>query len=98
MPTLAEPKISLWKCSNNFRPDDHVDDAALVAELRQLCTDLRTRLTRRRTCQAHVAEALVEETAAAGPDEAAGSWRPERLRARGALPGRPAIVPVGVLD
>lgn len=40
-----------------------------VAELRQLCTDLRTRLTQRQTCNSHFATALVEQTAAAGPDE-----------------------------
>ncbi|WP_454740251.1 restriction endonuclease subunit S [Cupriavidus necator] len=39
-----------------------------VAELRQLCTDLRMRLTQRQTCQANFAEALVAQTAAAGPD------------------------------
>jgi len=64
-----EPRISLWKCSNYFCPDDHVDDAALVAEPRQVCADLRTRLTQRRTCQSHFGEALVEETATADPDE-----------------------------
>ncbi|SOZ17272.1 restriction endonuclease subunit S [Cupriavidus taiwanensis] len=39
-----------------------------VQELRQLCSDLRTRLTERQTCQVHFAAALVEQTAA-GPDE-----------------------------
>ena len=34
--------------------------AARVAELRQLCADLRQRLTASRTAQGHLAEALVE--------------------------------------
>ncbi|RWA45696.1 hypothetical protein AU476_01285 [Cupriavidus sp. UYMSc13B] len=40
-----------------------------VKALRQLCADLRARLTERQTCQARFAEALVEKTAAAGNNE-----------------------------
>ncbi|WP_316157942.1 restriction endonuclease subunit S [Cupriavidus sp. BIC8F] len=39
-----------------------------VVELRQLCADLRTRLANLQTCQARFAAALVEQTAAAGPE------------------------------
>ncbi|MGA3845330.1 restriction endonuclease subunit S [Ralstonia nicotianae] len=42
---------------------------ARVSELRQLCADLRARLTDRQACQANFASALVEQTAAACPDE-----------------------------
>ncbi|TDF62066.1 restriction endonuclease subunit S [Cupriavidus sp. L7L] len=42
---------------------------ARVAELRQLCADLRARLTARQTCQGNFAATLVEQMAAAGPDE-----------------------------
>lgn len=42
---------------------------ARVAELRQLCADLRTRLTQRQNCHARFAAALVDQTAAAGRDK-----------------------------
>lgn len=41
---------------------------ARVQDLRRLCADLRARLTQRQSCQAHLAAALVEQTAAAGQD------------------------------
>jgi type I restriction enzyme S subunit len=41
---------------------------ARVEDLRQLCADLRARLTGRQICQTRLAEALVEQTAAAGQD------------------------------
>lgn len=42
---------------------------ARVDELRRLCADLRSRLSDRQTCQSNFAEALVEQTAAAGNNE-----------------------------
>ena len=38
-----------------------------VEELRRLCADLRERLTARQTCQAHLAEVLVEQAASSAP-------------------------------
>jgi len=40
-----------------------------VIELRGLCASLRARLTDRQSCQARLAEVLVEQASAAGPDE-----------------------------
>jgi type I restriction enzyme S subunit len=71
--TVAQPtlNIGLIRCALTPLPplQEQRRIATGVDELRRLCADLRKRLTARQTCQAHFAEALVDQVASTAPAE-----------------------------
>ncbi len=74
-PSTAQKNINLEILNSVLIPvpprDEMLRIVARVDELRDLCRVLRARLTARQTCQAHFAEALVEQAASAGSSGAA---------------------------
>jgi type I restriction enzyme S subunit len=71
--TVAQPtlNIGLIRCALTPLPplQEQRRIATGVDELRRLCADLRRRLTARQTCQAHFAEALIDQVASTAPVE-----------------------------